>query len=68
MFGARVGAFFDEGVAPDQSFRVTLENGHPRWTTEVDGRPVAYTTDPETGWWQRFVVGVLGLLPIHAQL
>jgi putative cardiolipin synthase len=68
VFGERVGVFFDEGVAPDQSFRVTLDDGHLRWTTEVDGRPVVYTTDPETSWWQRFVVGVIGLLPIHSQL
>lgn len=67
-FGARVGAFFDEGVSPEQSFRVTLVNGSPRWTTVVGGREVVYTTDPETSWWQRFVVGAIGLLPIHSQL
>lgn len=67
-FGELVGAFFDEGVATDHSFRVTLEHGRVRWTTEIDGKPVVYTTDPETGWWQRFVVGALGLLPIHSQL
>jgi putative cardiolipin synthase len=67
-FGERVGAYFDEGVAPDQSFRVTLQDGRLRWTTESNGKPVVYTTDPETGWWQRFVIGVLGVLPIHSQL
>jgi len=67
-FGERVGAFFDEGVSPGESFRVTLQDGDLRWTTEVDGKPVVYTKDPETGWWQRFVVGFIGLLPIHSQL
>jgi putative cardiolipin synthase len=67
-FGERVGAFFDEGVSPGESFRVTLQNGDVRWTTEIDGKPVVYTTDPETSWWQRFVVGLIGLLPIHSQL
>lgn len=67
-FGALVGTFFDEGVSPGESFRVTLENGNLRWTTEIGGKQVVYTTDPETTWWQRFVVGVIGLLPIHSQL
>jgi putative cardiolipin synthase len=67
-FGERVGAFLDEGVTPDHSFRVTLEDGHLKWTTEIDGNQVVYTKDPETGWWQRFVVGLIGILPIHSQL
>ena len=67
-FGERVGAFFDEGVSPGESFRVTLVDGRLRWTTEVDGKPVVYTKDPETTWWQRLVVGLIGLLPIHSQL
>jgi putative cardiolipin synthase len=67
-FGERVGAFLDEGVSPEQSFHVTLANGRPRWTTVTDGHEIVYTHEPETGWWQRFTVGVLGLLPIHSQL
>ncbi len=67
-FGERVGAFFDEGVSPGESFRVTLVDGRLRWTTEVDGKQVVYTIDPETSWWQRFVVGLIGILPIHSQL
>jgi len=67
-FGERVGAFLDEGVTPEQSFRVTLQHGHLRWTTETSGRPVVYTKEPDTSWWQRFVVGLLGILPIHSQL
>jgi len=67
-FGERVGAFLDEGVTPEQSFRVTLEDGDLRWTTETGGKQVVYTKEPETDWWQRFVVGLIGLLPIHSQL
>ncbi len=67
-FGERVGAFLDEGVTPEHSFRVTLEYGHLRWTTETGGKQVVYTKEPETGWWQRFVVGLIGMLPIHSQL
>ena len=68
QFGERVGAFLDEGVAPDNAFRVTLEHGRLKWTASNDGREVVYAKEPETGWWQRSVVKMIGWLPIHSQL
>jgi putative cardiolipin synthase len=67
-FGAIVGSFLDDGVAPENAYRVTLDGGRLRWTARIDGREVVYTKEPESGWWQRFVVRVIGILPIHSQL
>ena len=67
-FGQRVGEYLDEGVLPDNSYRVTLEDGDLVWTTVEDGKSVAYRTEPHTSGWQRFQVGFIGILPIHSQL
>jgi putative cardiolipin synthase len=67
-FGERVGAYLDDGVSPENAYRVTLEDGDLAWTAQVEGEEVAYDTEPETGWWQRFMVGAMGLLPIQSQL
>lgn len=68
VFGAEVAAFLDEGVASESAYRVTLENGELRWTTEQEGREVVYSREPETSWWKRFSVSLIGILPIHSQL
>jgi putative cardiolipin synthase len=60
--------FFDEGVKPENSYRVTLEQGRLRWTTSDDGTVRVYTKEPETTWWMRFKADALGLLPIHWML
>jgi len=67
-FGARVAEYLDEGVLPENSYRVTLEDGDLVWTTVKDGETVRYRTEPHTTWWQRFQVGLIGILPIHSQL
>jgi putative cardiolipin synthase len=54
---------------PDRAYTVTLDDqGRLRWTTQVDGREVTYTKEPETTWWQRFRVGLYRMLPIRGQL
>ena len=59
----------DEGVAPGSAYHVTLDkNENLVWTTENDGETVQYHKDPGTSFWQRFVVGVVRLLPIERQL
>lgn len=62
-------AFLDEGVDPANAYRVTLDGRKLRWTAAgPDGQPQVATREPETGWWQRLITGVLGLLPIESQL
>ncbi len=67
-FAELVAEFFDDGVKPENSYRVTLEGGQVKWTTSDDGTVRVYTTEPETSWWQRFKADALGILPIHSML
>ena len=67
-FGQRVGEYLDEGVLPENSYHVTLENGRLVWTAVEDGKTVKYDKEPHTTGWQRFQVGFIGVLPIHSQL
>lgn len=65
----QLGAFMDEGVSPGSAYHVILdEDGDPVWTAEVNGTTVEFDADPETSRWQRFMIDVVGLLPIEEQL
>jgi cardiolipin synthase C len=62
-------AYMDEGVLPQNSYRVELdEDGDLVWITEKDGEEVRYTKDPESTFWQRFVSGFIKMLPVEDQL
>jgi putative cardiolipin synthase len=66
---AQVIAWMDEGVVPQNSYRVLLdEDGGLQWVTEYDGRQVRFDKDPESTAWQRFVAGFIGILPVEGQL
>jgi putative cardiolipin synthase len=67
-FAEKVAEFFDDGVKPENSYRVTLERGRLRWTTTEGGAVRVYTSEPETSWWRRFSADALGILPIHSML
>jgi cardiolipin synthase C len=65
----QVGELMDEGVAPGAAFHVTLDaNDNLVWSTENNEGKVEYYTDPETNLFYRFMVGLIGLLPIEDQL
>ena len=66
---AQVIDYMDEGVRPENSYRVMLdEDGHLVWVTEVNGMAVRFYQDPETGFWDRFMSGFIELLPVEHQL
>ncbi len=46
------------------------EDGHEEllWHGYEDDRPVTFDVDPYTGFWRRFGVGLMSLLPIESQL
>jgi putative cardiolipin synthase len=67
-FAEKVAEFFEEGVKPENSYRVTLERGRLRWTTSDGGTLRVYTKEPETSWSRRFIADALGILPIHSLL
>jgi putative cardiolipin synthase len=65
----QVGELMDEGVSPGSAFHVTLdETGNLVWTTGNNGETVQYHKEPGTSFWQRFVVGIVRLLPIKRHL
>ena len=64
--GARLQREFDYLAHPDHSYRVSLdERGKLQWT-DSDGQ--RYRHEPDTRWWLRAWVWLLGLLPIESQL
>ena len=63
-----VAEFFDDGMKPQNSYRVTLERARLEWTTIDDGTVRVFTDEPETTWSKRFSADALGLLPIHSML
>jgi putative cardiolipin synthase len=71
---AQVIDFMDDGVRPENSYRVTLETdsetGAERlvWLTENKGKEVRYYSEPEVGFWRRFTAWLIGMLPIEKQL
>jgi putative cardiolipin synthase len=68
QFAEMVAEHFDDGIKPENSYRVTLERGRLRWTTSDGGTVRVYTEEPETSWWKRFTADALGILPIHSML
>jgi putative cardiolipin synthase len=65
----QVGELMDGGVTAGSAYHVTLDtDGDLVWTTENEGKTVKYDKDPGTSFWQRFVIGVVRLLPIESQL
>ena len=62
-------AWMDEGVRPENSYRVLLdEDDGLQWVTEYEGKEVRYDKDPESTFWQRFVAGFIRILPVEDQL
>jgi putative cardiolipin synthase len=65
----QVAAYMDEGVQPQNSYRVLLDaDGDLVWVTEIDGREVRYHKEPETSFGQRFMSGFIMMLPVEHQL
>jgi putative cardiolipin synthase len=67
-----MGDSFDQNIE-QVAFRLELvknENGTEKilWHGVVDGEQKTFDVDPYTGFWQRFGIGFLSLLPIESQL
>ena len=66
--------YMDTGVQPENSYRVMLETdketGTERlvWIIEIDGEEVRYYSEPGVGFWRRFSIWFMGLLPIEKHL
>jgi putative cardiolipin synthase len=67
-----MGEWFDQNM-DKIAFRLELhrhENGskHIRWYGLENGQERVFDADPYTGFWRRFGVGFMGILPIESQL
>ncbi|WP_417760242.1 phospholipase D family protein [Shewanella sp.] len=61
--------FMEDGVKPENSYHVERNaDGNLHWTTIEQGQVVSYDSDPHSSAWQRFMVGLLQVLPIESQL
>jgi len=66
---AEMSDWFDQQI-DSVAFRLALETDSKGdeiivWYRSVDGVDQRYTTEPNTGFWRRFGVGILRLLPIE---
>jgi putative cardiolipin synthase len=65
-------AWFDENIE-QIAFRLELKKEHDGyerlyWHGWEDGKQVVYTREPHTGFWRRFGISFMGVLPIESQL
>jgi putative cardiolipin synthase len=70
--GGGMAQWFDANIGKI-AFRLELQKGKDKserivWHGFEDGQPVEFNTDPYTGFWRRFGVGFMGILPIESQL
>jgi len=65
---------FQAMTQPANAYSVTLQPAasgtSPRllWSTEEQGKPVSYSSEPARNWWQKFEVRALSLLPVDREL
>jgi putative cardiolipin synthase len=58
---AQLAGVFDQVTTPAYTYRVRLDQGRLKWTTQRAGRPIEYDDDdPETSCWRRFKTAILG--------
>ncbi len=67
-----MGDGFDQNIE-QKMFRLELvknENGTESilWHGQVDGKEIVFDVDPYTGFWRRFGIGFMSLMPIESQL
>ena len=62
-------AFIEEGLAPENSYRVDKEQEKLTWAGDGhDGRPVVRHSEPDVTVWRRLLAWLLSLLPIERML
>ena len=60
--------YLDEGVRPENSYRVELVDGKLVWRTTIDGEEVVYHKEPLSSFWDRVTVKMVNVLPLESQL
>jgi len=68
-FAAKVLEFFERGMDPANSYRVTLdENRKLEWTTKGPDGPVVWRREPNSSAWKRFTLRVMSWIPMEKEL
>jgi len=61
-----VAAFIEEGLAPENSYRLSREQGRLTWSGDGENRkPEVLHSEPQVGVWRRLAAFLLALLPIE---
>ena len=61
--------YMDEGVSPTNAYHVVRDDNQKlRWIVEAQGERMEYVKDPNSTWYQRWIAGLIALLPIEEQL
>ena len=66
-------ARFNAMAQPDNAYRPSFvagaaAGGRLQWTTQENGAPVVYQTEPSPGVWKRLITRILAWLPIRNEL
>jgi putative cardiolipin synthase len=68
-FARQVLQEMERDFAPEASWRLSLDDtGTLIWTGESADELVQLTKDPGSSWWDRFLWGMLRLLPLENEL
>ena len=68
-FAAEVLDEMERDFTPDAAWHLSLDdNGKLLWSGESGGEPVQLHKDPGSTWWNRFVWGVMRILPLENEL
>lgn len=59
---------YEAKIAPDTSYRVTLQDGALRWEDASTDPPRVWDREPEASVWRRWTAHAVGWLPIESQL
>lgn len=66
--GSQLGKVFDAGVR-NQAYGLFLDHrGRLRWRDDKGSETVVYANEPDSTWWQRFIAGIVRMLPVRGQL
>lgn len=64
----RISALFQEGLRPEHSWRVRLEQGKLTWTGTRQGQLTRCHSEPQTSWSRRLLAWFLTWLPVEHQV
>ena len=60
---------FNMATSPDNSYKLELEyKNHLVWRGQSSGKNLRYDTEPSAGYWRKFLVFLISLLPVESLL